>query len=109
MGNTEENTGNIIGEDMMDKKLVNYELFQLVQSAAEQELSEQDMTEKSLIDELQLDSVALMELAAEIEERFGIHLDESPSLLELFDNYDKLLEYLQQNAADHNVSGKENV
>ena len=50
-----------------------------------------------------------MELAAEIEERFGIHLDEAPSLLELFDNYDKLLEYLQQNAADHNVSGKENV
>lgn len=109
MGNTEENTGNIIGEDMMDKKLVNYELFQLVQSAAEQELSEQDLTGKSLIDDLQLDSVALMELAAEIEERFGIHLDEAPSLLELFDNYDKLLEYLQQNAADHNVSGKENV
>ena len=89
MGNTEENTGNIIGEDIMDKKLVNYELFQLVQSAAEQELSEQDMTGKSLIDDL--------------------HLDEAPSLLELFDNYDKLLEYLQQNAADHNVSGKENV
>lgn len=109
MGNTEENTGNIIGEDMMDKKLVNYELFQLVQSAAEQELSEQDMTEKSLIDELQLDSVALMELAAEIEERFGIHLDEAPSLLELFDNYDKLLEYLQQNTVDNYVSGKENV
>ena len=85
--------------------IINKEL----QSAAEQELSEQDMTEKSLIDELQLDSVALMELAAEIEERFGIHLDEAPSLLELFDNYDKLLEYLQQNAADHNVSGKENV
>lgn len=94
---------------MMDKKLVNYELFQLVQSAAEQELSEQDMTEKSLIDELQLDSVALMELAAEIEERFGIHLDEAPSLLELFDNYDKLLEYLQQNTVDNYVSGKENV
>ena len=64
---------------------------------------------KSLIDDLQLDSAALMELAAEIEERFGIHLDEAPSLLELFDNYDKLLEYLQQNAVDHNVSGKENV
>ena len=60
-------------------------------------------------DDLALDSVALMELAAEIEERFGIHLDEAPSLLELFDNYDKLLEYLQQNAVDHNVSGKENV
>ena len=74
-----------------------------------EEMTLKEFKGKSLIDELQLDSVALMELAAEIEERFGIHLDEAPSLLELFDNYDKLLEYLQQNAADHNVSGKENV
>lgn len=74
-----------------------------------EEMTLKEFKGKSLIDDLQLDSVALMELAAEIEERFGIHLDEAPSLLELFDNYDKLLEYLQQNAADHNVSGKENV
>lgn len=74
-----------------------------------EEMTLKEFKGKSLIDELQLDSVALMELAAEIEERFGIHLDEAPSLLELFDNYDKLLEYLQQNAVDHNVSGKENV
>ena len=74
-----------------------------------EEMTLKEFKGKSLIDDLQLDSVALMELAAEIEERFGINLDEAPSLLELFDNYDKLLEYLQQNAADHNVSGKENV
>ena len=74
-----------------------------------EEMTLKEFKGKSLIDDLQLDSVALMELAAEIEERFGIHLDEAPSLLELFDNYDKLLEYLQQNAVDHNVSGKENV
>ena len=74
-----------------------------------EEMTLKEFKGKSLIDDLQLDSVALMELAAEIEERFGINLDEAPSLLELFDNYDKLLEYLQQNAVDHNVSGKENV
>ena len=84
-------------------------LNQIIAEIVEQTNVLNNPTGKSLIDDLQLDSVALMELAAEIEERFGIHLDEAPSLLELFDNYDKLLEYLQQNAADHNVSGKENV
>lgn len=74
-----------------------------------EEMTLKEFKGKSLIDDLQLDSVALMELAAEIEERFGIHLDEAPSLLELFDNYDKLLEYLQQNTVDNYVSGKENV
>ena len=43
MGNTEENTGNIIGEDIMDKKLVNYELFQLVQSAAVMDLGRKQL------------------------------------------------------------------
>lgn len=84
-------------------------LNQIIAEIVEQTNVLNNPTGKSLIDDLQLDSVALMELAAEIEERFGIHLDEAPSLLELFDNYDKLLEYLQQNAVDHNVSGKENV
>lgn len=74
-----------------------------------EEMTLKEFKGKSLIDDLQLDSVALMELAAEIEERFGINLDEAPSLLELFDNYDKLLEYLQQNTVDNYVSGKENV
>lgn len=74
-----------------------------------EEMTLKEFKGKSLIDDLQLDSVALMELAAEIEERFGIHLDEAPSLLELFDNYDELLEYLQQNTVDNYVSGKENV
>lgn len=84
-------------------------LNQIIAEIVEQTNVLNNPTGKSLIDDLQLDSVALMELAAEIEERFGINLDEAPSLLELFDNYDKLLEYLQQNAVDHNVSGKENV
>ena len=90
----------------MNKKHI---LNGIMRNIVSEEMTLKEFKGKSLIDELQLDSVALMELAAEIEERFGIHLDEAPSLLELFDNYDKLLEYLQQNAVDHNVSGKENV
>ena len=80
-----------------------------MRNVVSEEMTLKEFKGKSLIDDLQLDSVALMELAAEIEERFGIHLDEAPSLLELFDNYDKLLEYLQQNTVDNYVSGKENV
>ncbi len=93
----------------MNKKQIQHILNGIMRNIVSEEMTLKEFKGKSLIDDLQLDSVALMELAAEIEERFGIHLDEAPSLLELFDNYDKLLEYLQQNAADHNVSGKENV
>ena len=93
----------------MNKKQIQHILNGIMRNIVSEEMMLKEFKGKSLIDDLQLDSVALMELAAEIEERFGINLDEAPSLLELFDNYDKLLEYLQQNAADHNVSGKENV
>ena len=93
----------------MNKKQIQHILNGIMRNIVSEEMTLKEFKGKSLIDDLQLDSVALMELAAEIEERFGIHLDEAPSLLELFDNYDKLLEYLQQNAADLNVSGKENV
>ena len=93
----------------MNKKQIQHILNGIMRNIVSEEMTLKEFKGKRLIDDLQLDSVALMELAAEIEERFGIHLDEAPSLLELFDNYDKLLEYLQQNAADHNVSGKENV
>ena len=93
----------------MNKKQIQHILNGIMKNIVSEEMTLKEFKGKSLIDDLQLDSVALMELAAEIEERFGIHPDEAPSLLELFDNYDKLLEYLQQNAADHNVSGKENV
>lgn len=93
----------------MNKKQIQHILNGIMRNIVSEEMTLKEFKGKSLIDDLRLDSVALMELAAEIEERFGINLDEAPSLLELFDNYDKLLEYLQQNAVDHNVSGKENV
>ncbi len=93
----------------MNKKQIQHILNGIMRNIVSEEMTLKEFKGKSLIDDLQLDSVALMELAAEIEERFGIHLDEAPSLLELFDNYDKLLEYLQQNTVDNYVSGKENV
>lgn len=93
----------------MNKKQIQHILNGIMRNIVSEEMTLKEFKGKSLIDDLQLDSVALMELAAEIEERFGINLDEAPSLLELFDNYDKLLEYLQQNTVDNYVSGKENV
>lgn len=93
----------------MNKKQIQHILNDIMRNIVSEEMTLKEFKGKSLIDDLQLDSVALMELAAEIEERFGINLDEAPSLLELFDNYDKLLEYLQQNTVDNYVSGKENV
>ena len=93
----------------MNKKQIQHILNGIMRNIISEEMTLKEFKGKSLIDDLQLDSVALMELAAEIEERFGIHRDEAPSLLELFDNYDELLEYLQQNTVDNYVSGKENV
>ncbi len=57
---------------------------------------EGDLKGKSFTDDLELDSVSLMQLVVEVEEEFKVSLDESDNLLELMDNYDNLLEYLQE-------------
>lgn len=49
---------------------------------------------KSLISDVKLDSVSLMEVIADIEEKFYFSFGLNDNLLELLDNYDKLLEYL---------------
>lgn len=41
-----------------------------------------------------MDSVSLMEVITDIEGRFKIIFGLDVNLIELFDNYDKLLEYL---------------
>lgn len=51
---------------------------------------------KSLISDIKLDSVALMEVIAEIEDKFGFSFGLDENLIELFDNYDRLLEYLHK-------------
>lgn len=49
---------------------------------------------KSFITDLEMDSVSLMEAITDIEDRFKIIFGLDVNLIELFDNYDKLLEYL---------------
>lgn len=51
---------------------------------------------KSLISDIKLDSVSLMEVIAEIEDKFGFSFGLDENLIELFDNYDRLLEYLHK-------------
>lgn len=48
------------------------------------------------IEDLELDSVFLMELLVEIEEEFHINFDVSKGGIEIFSDYDKMLEYLTQ-------------
>ncbi len=57
---------------------------------------EGELKGKSFTEDLDLDSVSLMQFIVEVEEEFEISLDESENLLELVDNYDNLLEYLQE-------------
>ncbi len=49
---------------------------------------------KSLISDIKLDSVSLMEVIAEIEDKFDFSFGLDENLIELLDNYDRLLEYI---------------
>lgn len=49
---------------------------------------------KSLVSDIKLDSVSLMEVISDIEEEFGFSFGLDENLIELFDNYDRLLEYI---------------
>lgn len=56
---------------------------------------------KSLISDIKLDSVSLMEVIAEIEDKFGFSFGLDENLIELFDNYDRLLEYLHKKMGEN--------
>ncbi len=51
---------------------------------------------KSMIRDLEMDSVSLVQMLAEVEERFGISLDDCEDFIELMDSYDRLLQHLCQ-------------
>lgn len=86
------------GENLRNQYDMEEKLKEVLQSVTGNDWKE-DCHGKSLIEDLALDSVALMQLAAELEEKFNVNLDEAPSLLELFDSYDKLLTYLEENVS----------
>lgn len=49
-----------------------------------------DLSGKSLFEDLEFDSVSIMELVSEIEEKFGIILEED-ELIDAMSTYDKLV------------------
>lgn len=51
---------------------------------------------KSLVSDIKLDSVSLMEVISDIEDEFGFRFGLDENLIELFDNYDRLLEYMRK-------------
>lgn len=61
-----------------------------------EEMSDTSFEGKSIIEDLGFDSVSLIQLVTEIEETFGVDMDESGSLLELLDSYDELVDYLTE-------------
>jgi len=78
----------------MEKEEIRKILNQLIVNSSPQEISCESFEGKSIVEDLDFDSVSLMQLVTEIEETFGVSLDESGSLLELLDSYDELLEFL---------------
>ena len=85
----------------MEKEKIKKLLNKLIVSNSPKEMLEESFEGKSIVEDLDFDSVSLMQLVTEIEDTFGVSLDESGSLLELLDSYDELLEFLIQGGGIH--------
>ena len=85
----------------MEKEEIKKVLNKLIVSNSPKEMLEESFEGKSIVEDLDFDSVSLMQLVTEIEDTFGVSLDESGSLLELLDSYDELLEFLTQGGGIH--------
>lgn len=70
---------------------VQEKLQQLVREFATENSDTKTLEGKNLVDDLGYDSFSLMQLIIEIEETFGISMDEDV-LIDSFDNFDSLLE-----------------
>lgn len=54
------------------------------------------MEQVSLIDDLKMDSLQLVEVLAELEREFDISFEEGEKLLELVDDLEKMIQYVEQ-------------
>lgn len=54
------------------------------------------MEQVSLIDDLKMDSLQLVEVLAELEQEFDISFEEGEKLLELVDDLEKMIQYVEQ-------------
>jgi len=66
-------------------------LDELIKEFADKNIDIQNLEGKNLVDDLGYDSLNLMQLIAEIEEKFDISMDDDV-LIDSFDNYNSLLE-----------------
>lgn len=80
----------------MERIEVENQLNNIIINSSPEDLKLSDFHGKSIIDDLEFDSVSLMQLVTDIEEIFGVSMDESDSLLELLDSYDELVDYLAE-------------
>lgn len=54
------------------------------------------MEQVSLIDDLKMDSLQLVEVLAELEQEFDISFEEGEKLLELVDDLEEMIQYVEQ-------------
>ena len=54
------------------------------------------MEQVSLIDDLKMDSLQLVEVLAGLEQEFDISFEEGEKLLELVDDLEKMIQYVEQ-------------
>lgn len=69
-------------------------LDSLIREFANENKDIENLEGKNLVDDLGYDSISLMQLIVEIEDVFGISMDDDV-LIDAFDNYNSLLEYME--------------
>lgn len=72
---------------------VQTEIKEIIQKYTEKDLKDGDI---SLIEDLEFDSLQLVEVLAEIEERFQISFEESEKMLDLVDHLEQLINYVEE-------------
>lgn len=67
-------------------------IVDIIGKYTEEELRKESV---SLIDDLKMDSLCLVEILAEIEQKFDISFEEGENLLELVDNLESMIQYVE--------------
>ena len=78
----------------MNRENIEIKLYNILAQNCEELPSIEELHGKSIVEDLGLDSVSLMQIVAEVEEKFGVSLENSESLLELLDDYDEFVDFL---------------
>lgn len=76
--------------------MLKQQLDEIIRQQCKEEYKKRESFEGlDLINDLELDSVALMQIIVDVEEKFGIEIDIEEYGIEIFSEYNHLIEFLK--------------